>query len=94
MNYNQPTEWKSVWKDKYTKVICGFANVNGGILEIGKDNKGNVLGILAAKKLTEDLPSKVRNLLGILVDVNLHTENGEMIKRVGPAKGGHWEVNG
>src|SRR5690606_24797700 len=30
-----------------------------------------------AKKLLEDLPNQVRDLLGLMVDVNLHTENGD-----------------
>ena len=31
----------------------------------------------SAKKLLEDLPNLVRDLLGLMVDVNLHTTNGE-----------------
>lgn len=77
MPENQNIEWRPSWRDEYIKWICGFANANGGILEIGKDDKGNVLGISNAKKLMEDLPNKVRDMLGIIVDINQHTSNGK-----------------
>ena len=56
--------------------MCGFANANGGILEIGKDDKGNVVGIDNGKELMEEIPNKIRDILGIIVDVNLHNESG------------------
>jgi len=68
---NQHIEWKASWRDEYIKWICGFANAQGGALVIGKDDKGKVTGIRDAKKLLEDIPNKVRDLLGMIVDVNL-----------------------
>ncbi|MFN0213494.1 MAG: helix-turn-helix domain-containing protein [Saprospiraceae bacterium] len=59
------------------KWICSFANASGGTLEIGKDDSGTVVGLADAKMLMEDLPNKIRNILGIIVDVNLHSENGK-----------------
>ena len=43
---------------------------------LGVNDKGQVVGLPDAAKLLEDLPNKVRDLLGIVVDVNLHTEAG------------------
>ncbi len=77
MRENQNIEWKSIWRDEYIKWICGFANATGGKLEIGKDDTGVVIGVADAKMLMEDLPNKIRNILGIIVDVNLHSENGK-----------------
>ena len=54
--------------------MCGFANAQGGRLLLGVNDKGQVVGLPDAAKLLEDLPNKVRDLLGIVVDVNLHTE--------------------
>ena len=68
---NQHIEWKASWRDEYIKWICGFANAQGGTLVIGKDDKGKITGIRDAKKLLEDIPNKVRDFLGIIVDVNL-----------------------
>lgn len=73
MPESQNIEYKSSWRDEYLKWICGFANANGGNIFIGKDDAGNVVGIPDVKRLLEEIPNKVRDTLGILVDVNLHT---------------------
>lgn len=73
MPESQNIEYKRSWRDEYLKWICGFANANGGSIFIGKDDTGNVVGVTDAKKLLEEMPNKVRDTLGILVDVNLHT---------------------
>ncbi|NQZ59686.1 MAG: ATP-binding protein, partial [Lentisphaeraceae bacterium] len=36
----QKVEWKQCWQDDYLKWICAFANGEGGILEIGRDDTG------------------------------------------------------
>jgi ATP-dependent DNA helicase RecG len=78
---NQNIEYKSSWRDEYLRWICGFANANGGILYIGKDDNGNVVDIKNTKKLMEDLPNKITTVLGIVVDVNLHeTAQGDFIE--------------
>jgi ATP-dependent DNA helicase RecG len=74
---HQVIEWKESWHNDYFKWICGFANAQGGTLFIGIDNKGNTKHLSNAKKLLEDLPNQVRDLLGLMVDVNLHTTNGD-----------------
>lgn len=73
MSESQSIEYKQSWRDEYLKWICGFANANGGIIFIGKDDNGNVVGLADAKRLLEEIPNKVRDVLGILVDVNLQT---------------------
>lgn len=75
MPETQNIEYKSTWRDEYLKWICGFANANGGTIFIGKDDGGNVVGLTGAQKLLEEIPNKVRDVLGILVDVNLHIES-------------------
>ncbi|GHV69095.1 ATP-dependent DNA helicase [Bacteroidia bacterium] len=72
MSESQNIEYKSSWNDDYLKWICGFANAQGGILYIGKDDSGKIVGIKNAKKLMEDLPNKITTILGIVCDVNLH----------------------
>lgn len=79
----QNIEYKSVWKDEYLKWICGFANAQGGMLFIGKDDNGNVVGVKNAKKLLEELPNKITSILGIVAPVNLcQTEQGDYIEIV------------
>jgi len=65
MKENQHIEWKESWRDEYLKWICGFANAEGGVLLIGRNDKGRVVGIADAGKLLEELPNKVRDPLGI-----------------------------
>jgi len=81
MPETQNIEYKSTWRDEYLKWICGFANANGGSIFIGKDDNGKVVGVENANKLLEEIPNKVRDVLGILVDVNLHmTEQGDCLE--------------
>ncbi len=76
MSETQNIEYKQSWRDEYFKWICGFANAQGGTLFIGKDDDGNVKHLANAGKLLEDIPNQVRDLLGLMLDVNLHTERG------------------
>ena len=46
------------WHDEYLKWICGFANAEGGVLVIGRNDKGAVVGVPHARKLLEDMPNK------------------------------------
>lgn len=71
---NQNIEYKESWRDEYIKWICGFANAFGGKIYVGIDDKGNVIGINDAKKLLDEIPNKTKDLLGILVEVNLKTK--------------------
>ena len=76
MNENQNVEWKRSWRDEYLKWICGFANAQGGVLEIGRNDRGEVVGVKNILQLLEDVPNKIQALLGIVVEVNLKSEGG------------------
>ena len=83
---SQNKEWKESWRDEYLKWICGFANAEGGKLTIGRNDKNQIIGVRNAKELLEVLPNKVRDLLGIMVDVNLFKSAGkEYLEIVVPA---------
>lgn len=71
----QNIEWKRSWRDEYLAWICGFANAQGGVLEIGKNDRGEVVGVRNVLSLLEEIPNKVQSLLGIVVDVNLKSDN-------------------
>lgn len=75
MPERQNIEYKSSWHDDYLKWVCGFANAQGGIIFIGKNDNGKVLGVDDYKRLMDDIPNKIRNAMGITVEVNLHEEN-------------------
>ena len=83
---SQHIEWKESWRDDHLRWVCGFANAEGGVLVIGRDDRGRVVGIADAARLLEELPNKIRDLLGIIVEVNLRSEhNREFIEVVTPA---------
>jgi ATP-dependent DNA helicase RecG len=82
VNEDQRTEWKLLWRDEYLKWLCGFANAQGGVLEIGRDDQGKVVGLEDAPRLLEELPSKIRDLLGIVVDIELLEEGGSRYLRI------------
>ncbi len=77
MAESQNIEYKESWRDEYLKWVCGFANAQGGKIYIGCNDDGNVVGINNSKKLLEDIPNKVRDAMGIIVGVNLLTEDGK-----------------
>ena len=56
--------------DKYLQWICGFANAQGGRIYIGVNDSRKVVGVDNPKKLMEDIPNKVRDVMGIIVEVN------------------------
>ena len=77
MKESQHIEWKEAWRDEYLKWIAGFANAEGGVLVLGRNDKGKAVGVPDAKKLLADLPNKIRDVLGIVAPVNLVTEKGK-----------------
>jgi len=86
MKESQHIEWKESWSDDHLRCVCGFANAEGGTLLIGRDDKGRMAGITNAARLLEELPNKIRDLLGIVVQVNLRREKSlEYLEIMTPA---------
>lgn len=62
---NQRTEFKEIWKDEYMKTLAAFANTVGGNLFVGRNNKGEDIGIDNVQYLLENLPNKIIQKLNI-----------------------------
>lgn len=58
MSETQHIEWKQSWRDDALRGICGVANAEGGVMVIGRNDHGKVVGLKDARKLLEDLPNK------------------------------------
>ncbi|MCL2652117.1 MAG: putative DNA binding domain-containing protein [Candidatus Azobacteroides sp.] len=71
MPEQQNIEYKSSWHDDYLKWVCGFANAQGGKIYIGMNDAATVVGLPDQKTLMEEIPNKIKNLMGIIVEVNL-----------------------
>jgi ATP-dependent DNA helicase RecG len=81
MKENQHIEWKRQWSDEYFKWLCAFANADGGSLCIGVDDDGRPFPLDNEKELLQHLPTKIRDQLGIIADVNLiETPEGDYIR--------------
>jgi ATP-dependent DNA helicase RecG len=86
MKESQQVEWKESWRDDHLRWVSGFANAEGGVLVVGRDDKGEAVGLPDAKRLLVELPNKIRDLLGIVVDVNLRSDGRhEYLEVVTPA---------
>lgn len=72
----QNVEYKRIWQDEYLKWICGFANAQGAVMYFGVDDNLEVYGLKNTKKLMEDIPNKIVNSMGLVVDVNLYEQDG------------------
>lgn len=73
---SQTIEWKWAWQEDYLKWLCGYANTDGGFLNIGVNDDGYVVGIENSKKMLESLPNKINDKLGILASVQIHSVYG------------------
>jgi len=74
MSETQNIEYKSSWHDDYLKWICGFANAQGGRIYVGKDDTGKIVGVEDYQKLMDEIPNKIKNLMGITAEINLLLE--------------------
>ncbi len=43
---HQTIEWKESWHDEFLEWICGYANAYGGTLYMGKNDNGDVVGLI------------------------------------------------
>lgn len=51
MPETQNTEYKQTWRDETLKWISGCANAAGGVLVIGRDDAGAVVGVTNQKQI-------------------------------------------
>jgi ATP-dependent DNA helicase RecG len=73
---DQHTEFKESWNDDYMRTLAAFANSEGGTLIVGKNDKGDIIGIDNSKYLLENLPNKINQKLGIYPNVKIVDWNG------------------
>ncbi|MDR2408757.1 MAG: ATP-binding protein, partial [Bacteroidales bacterium] len=53
-------ERKQSWHDDYLNTLCGFANASGGVMEIGRCDNGEIIGVHKIEKLVDPLQDKIR----------------------------------
>lgn len=77
MSESQNVEYKESWRSEYLKWICGFANAQGGVVYIGINDSGDVVGVKNPNKLMEDIPNQIQSGMGILAEVNKLSADGK-----------------
>lgn len=63
MKENQQIEWKESWRDEFLKSVCAFANSDGGVVVIGRNNKGKVVGLANAPPTSCSKISRTRSAI-------------------------------
>lgn len=79
---SQNVEYKRSWHDDYLRWVCGFANGKGGTIWIGIDDDKSVCGVEKSKKLMEDIPNKIRDTMGLVVDMALLKKQRKDVLRI------------
>ncbi len=79
---SQNTKFKQNWQDNNLKTICAFANADGGTIYIGIDDKGRSVALKDPKKLLEDIPNKIKDILGIVADVKSIKKRGKPVIKI------------
>lgn len=72
----QTVEWKREWKDEFLKEIASFANTDGGVLKIGVDDDGKIVGIRNPKDVMKKISDTVSNKLGLYPAINVDESTG------------------
>ena len=65
------TEFKQLWRDEYIRYISAFCNTKGGVLYVGIDDKGEIVGVDNAIFLLENLPNIINSKTGIMPLIEL-----------------------
>ncbi len=75
-------ERRSAWRDKHLECICGLANGQGGVLEIGRDVRREAIGATDLLRLADAIPNKVWSVLSIVVNVHVGSDRGRDYLRI------------
>lgn len=86
MQENQQTEFKRQWHDDNLKEICAFANAQGGTLYVGVEDDGSIVGLDDIDELYEKIPTRLRDILGIVAELNILEKEGKRYLEIRIAK--------
>ena len=94
----QTIEYKQTWRDDFLKEICGFANagkiIAENIVEKLSAMRERIVKILwqnpnaTAQSISKEVGIAPRNVQEHLK----YLQKAGILRRIGPDKGGHWEI--
>ena len=70
----QNVEWKRQWDDKFLRQICGFANSEGGVMKVGVEDDGTVVGVKDPKSDMKSITDTIANKISIYPTVDVDEE--------------------
>lgn len=70
------------WRHDCLGRICGLANAQGGVLEVGRDDSGAVVEAKDVDRLAKEIRREVESQMGIVVDVQLKRKDGAQYVRI------------
>jgi len=73
----QNLERKEAWSSEWLKIICAFANTDGGVLIIGIRDNGTVIGVKDPHYLLKLIPDDIGNKLDVKISVKDFIEGGK-----------------
>lgn len=62
MSEYQGGEWMEIWNDEYLNWICGYANAQGGMLIIGKDDNAIITNTINRNLLGKSVATTKRKV--------------------------------
>ena len=71
----------SSWRDEHLDCICGLENGRGGVLEVGRDDHGEAVGLTDVLRRGSTVRYRLDKLRA-----------AEKVARIGPDKSGYWKV--
>lgn len=82
MRESQTVEFKESWRDEYLKILCAFANTDGGVLYLGLSDDGKPVELKKVRDLLESLPNKIRNNLNIIPSIEVEKMNDKEVIKI------------
>ena len=83
MTHEPPSvERRPCWRDEHLDCIGGLANDRRGVLEIGRNERGEAVGVTEVLRLIDEIPVKVQSVFGLVVNVHLRSDCGRDYLRI------------
>ena len=81
---------KGSWRSEWLKIICGFANTDGGVLIIGIRDNGEVLGVDDPHHVMKLIMENIRNKLDVKTSVGEIVEDSRKCIKIIVEKSDHY----
>jgi ATP-dependent DNA helicase RecG len=85
----ETVEFKERLNESFYKTISAFANTKGGIILLGVDKKGSIVGVELSDKFLENLTNRIVNKLSVYPDIETLDFNGKRVLTIKILRAGY-----